>query len=66
MMGRSREPHGWTTSILTGLLVFGILMSRSLWYQSSEHIPYWLIGLIGGGSSMAARRLVKLAMQNRV
>lgn len=29
-MGRLRGPHGWATSILTGLLVFGFLMRRSL------------------------------------
>lgn len=59
-MARSREHQGLATSVLTGLLVFAILITQSLWMPSSKHLPYWLVGLIGGVSSLLARWLVKI------
>ena len=64
-MRKSREPNGMATSALTGLLVFAILRCWGAWHPSSGHIDYWLAGLIGGASSLAARWLVKIATGTR-
>ena len=64
-MARSRENHDLATSTLTGLLVFAILITQSVWLPSSKHLPYWLVGLIGGVSSLLARGLVTIATSSR-
>lgn len=58
-MRRSRETNGLATSILTGVLMFVIMISRRVWYPSSDHVPYWLIGLVAGASSIVARWFVR-------